>query len=106
MNVLIDTDPTREISASRGAKVKASKVARIRSPRVGLVLLSDTAAREKALMTRLILSALSGTIFAVAAIFTTVIDWTVLGWRNFWLAICVAAFIALIVFIWKACELF
>ena len=51
-------------------------------------------------MTRLILSALSGTIFAVAAIFTTVIDWTVLGWRNFWLAVCITA---LIVFIWKAC---
>jgi hypothetical protein len=51
---------------------------------LGFVLLSDTAAREKAVMTRLILSALSGTIFAVAAIFTTVIDWTVLGWRNFW----------------------
>jgi hypothetical protein len=39
---------------------------------VGLVL-SDTAAREKAIMTRLMLSVLSGTIFAVAAIFTTVI---------------------------------
>ena len=57
-------------------------------------------------MTRLILSALSGTIFAVAAIFTTVIDWTVLGWRNFWLAVYITAFIALIVFIWKVCERF
>jgi hypothetical protein len=49
---------------------------------------------------------LSGTIFALAAILTTVIDWTVLGWRNFWLAVCVTAFIALIVFIWKTCERF
>jgi hypothetical protein len=73
---------------------------------VGLVLLSDTAAKEKAIMTMLILSALSGTIFALAAILTTVIDWTVLGWRNFWLAVCVTAFVALIVFIWKACERF
>jgi hypothetical protein len=52
------------------------------------------------------LSVLSGTIFAVAAIFTTVIDWTVLGWRNFWLTVCVAAFIALVVFVWKTCERF
>ena len=52
---LLKADPTREISASRGAKVKTSKVVRVRSPRVGLVLLSDTAAREKAITTRLIL---------------------------------------------------
>jgi hypothetical protein len=68
----------------------AHKPIRIRSHPVGLVLRSDTAAREKAIMTRLILTALSGTIFAVAAIFTTVIDWTVLGWRNFWLG-CVSS---------------
>ena len=44
-----------------------------------------------------ILAALSGCIFALSAILTTVIDWTVLGWRNFWLAVCITAFIALIV---------
>ena len=57
-------------------------------------------------MSRLILAALSGTLFALAAILTTVIDWTILGWRNFWLAVCVSAFIASTVFIWKACERF
>ena len=110
MPVLISADHTREISRSPGANVEAHKTAhktiRVQSHPVELVLLSDTATREKAVMTRLILSALSGTIFAVAAIFTTVIDWTVLGWRNFWLAVCITAFIALIVFIWKACERF
>jgi hypothetical protein len=106
MHVLISTDHAREISGSPGANVKASKTIKIQSPPVGLVLLSDTAAKEKAIMTMLILSALSGTIFALAAILTTVIDWTVLGWRNFWLAVCVTAFIAMIVFIWKTCERF
>jgi hypothetical protein len=110
MPVLISTDHTREISRSPGANVEAHKTGhkpiRVQSHPVGLVLLSDTTVREKAIMTRLILSALSGTIFAVAAIFTTVIDWTVLGWRNFWLAVCITAFIALIVFIWKVCERF
>jgi hypothetical protein len=36
------------------------------NPPVGLVLLSDTAAKEKAITTMLILSALSGTPFATA----------------------------------------
>jgi len=103
---VISTDHAREISGSPGANVKASKTIKIQSHPVGLVLRSDTAAKEKAIMTMLILSALSGTIFALAAIFTTVIDWTVLGWPNFWLAVCVTAFVALIVFIWKACERF
>jgi ABC transporter family protein len=35
----------------------------------------------------------------MVAIFTTVIDWKVLGWRNFWLAECVAGFAGLITFI-------
>jgi hypothetical protein len=106
MHVFVSTDHAREISAPRGANVKASKVARVQSPLVDLEALSETATREKAIMSRLVLAALSGTIFALAAIFTTVIDWTVLGWRNFWLAVCISAFIALIVFIWKACALF
>ena len=107
MPVSISSDPASEISATRGANVKkASNVAKVQNPLVDFQALSETAAREKAIMSRLILAALSGTIFAVAAILTTVIDWTVLGWRNFWLAICITAFIALIVFIWKTCEQF
>ena len=57
-------------------------------------------------MTRLILAALSGLISAFAAICTTVIYSTVLGWRNFWLAVCVVGFVALVVFLWMACERF
>ena len=106
MNVSISTNHAREIIAPRDANIKASKVARVQSHLVDFEALSETATREKAIMSRLILAALSGTIFAFAAILTTVIDWTVLGWRNFWLAVCVTAFIALIVFIWKACERF
>jgi hypothetical protein len=49
---------------------------------------------------------LFGSISALAAILTTVIDWTVLAWRNFWLAVCVACFVGLFVFIWMACALF
>jgi hypothetical protein len=52
------------------------------------------------------LAALSGLISAFAAICTTVIYSTVLGWRNFWLAVCVAGFVALVVFLWKASERF
>ena len=106
MNVSISTNHAREISASRGANVKARKVARVQSHLVDFEALSETATREKAIMSRLVLAALSGTIFALAAILTTVIDWTVLGWRNFWLAVCVAGFVALVVFLWKACERF
>jgi hypothetical protein len=106
MNLLIDVDLNREISTSLGADVKASKITSAHSPRVGAVVLLDTAAREKAIMTRLILAALSGLISAFAAICTTVIYSTVLGWRNFWLAVCVAGFVALVVFLWKACERF
>src|SRR6266478_2522475 len=95
MNVSISTNYARGISVPRGANVKASKVARVQSPLLDLEAFSETATREKAIMSRLILAALSGTIFALAAIFTTVIDWTILGWRNFWLAVCITAFIAI-----------
>jgi hypothetical protein len=35
-----------------------------------------------------------------------VIDWTILGWRYFWLAVCVTAFVGLITFISMACARF
>jgi len=54
--------------------------------------------------TRLMLAALAGFISAFAAICTTVIYSTVLGWRNFWLGGCVAGFVALVVFLWMACK--
>jgi hypothetical protein len=49
-------------STSPGADIKASKVARAHSPRVRVAVTPDTAAREKAVMTRLMLAALSGLI--------------------------------------------
>jgi hypothetical protein len=66
----------------------------------------DTAAREKAVMTRLMLAALSGLITAFAAICSTVIYVTDLEWRYIWLAVCVAGFVASVMFLWKACERF
>ena len=106
MNLLIDPDLNREINTLPGADVKASKVNRTHSPRVGVVVLSDTVAREKAVMTRLMLAALSGLISAFAAIFTTVIYSNDIGWRDFWLVVCVAGFVGLVVFLLKACEQF
>ena len=106
MNLLIDVDLNREISTSPGADVKASKVTGAHSPSLKVVVVPDTAAREKAVMTRLILAALSGLISAFAAICTTVIYSTILGWRNFWLAVCVAGFVALVVFLWMTCKRF
>ena len=86
MNLLIDVGPNREISASPGVDVKSSKATRA------------------AFMTRLMLAALAGLISAFAAICTTVLYSTVFGWRNFWLGVCVAGFVALVVFLWMACK--
>jgi hypothetical protein len=106
MNLLIDPALNREINTSPGADVKASKVTRTHSRFLRVAVLPDTAAREKAVMTRLMLGSLSGLISAFAAILTTVVYSTVLEWRYFWLAVCVAGFIGLVVFLWKACEQF
>jgi hypothetical protein len=57
-------------------------------------------------MNRLILAALSGLISAFAAIFTTVIYPNDIVWRDLWLAVCVAGFVGLLVFLLKACEQF
>jgi len=101
MNLLIDVGLNHEISTSPGAEVT-----RTHSPRFRVAVLPDTAAREKAVMTTLMLAALSGLISAFAAILTTLIYSTVLGWRYFWLAVCLAGFVGLVVFLWKACERF
>jgi hypothetical protein len=106
MNLLIAPDLNREISTSPRGDVKASKVTRAHSPLVRVAVLPDTAAREKAVMNRLMLAALCGLISAFAAILTTVLYSTVLEWRYFWLAVCVAGFVGLLVFLWTACEQF
>ncbi len=105
MNLLIAPDLNREISTSHGADVKASKVTRDHSPPVRIAVLPDTAAREKAVMNRLMLAALFGLISAFAAILTTVV-YSTFEWRYFWLAMCVAGFVGLIVFLLNACEQF
>jgi hypothetical protein len=105
MNLLIAPDLNREISTSHGADVKASKVTRAHSPPVRVALLPDTASREKAVMNRLMLAALFGLISAFAAILTTVV-YSTFEWRYFWLAVCIAGFVGLIVFLLNACEQF
>src|SRR5258707_1773097 len=67
-----DTD-----SASPGADVKARKIARAHCHRVGVAVSPETAAREKAVMTRLVLAALSGLFCPLSAICLTVIYSTV-----------------------------
>ena len=106
MHVIVDLDPGREISTPPGANIKATKVTPTQSPLVGAMVLSEAAAKEQAVVTRFILAALFGTISAFAAIFLNVIDWTVLGWRDFWLAVCIASFVGLVTFIWMACARF
>jgi hypothetical protein len=96
-----DTDST-----SPGADVKVSKVARTHSPRLGVAVTPDTTAREKAVMTGLMRAALAGLISPFAAICSTVIYVNVLEWRYFWLAVCVGGFVAMFMFLWKACERF
>ena len=92
------------MSASPGASIRASQRSDFQRPDVENVILSEAAARDKAVMIRLILGALAGTISAFAAILTTVIYSTVPGWRYFWLAVCVSGFVGLITFISMACH--
>jgi hypothetical protein len=106
MNLLIAPDLNHEISTSPGVDVKARKVTRAHSPPARVAVLPDTAAREKAVMNGLMLAALFGLSSAFAAILTTLVYPTVLEWRYFWLAVCVAGFVGLVVFLWKACEQF
>ena len=106
MNLLIAPDLNREISTPPGVDVKTRKVTRAQSTPVRVAVLPDTAAREKAVMNRLMLAALFGLISAFAAILTTVVYSTVLEWRYFWLAVCVAGFVGLVVFLVKGCEEF
>ena len=106
MHVILDPGPVRKMSASSGASIRASNSTKFQRPGVENVAFSEAVARDKAVMTRLMLAALAGTISAMAAILTTVIDWTILGWRYFWLAVCVTAFVGLITFISMACARF
>ena len=45
-------------------------------------------------------------VLTATAIFTTVIYSNDIGWRDFWLVVCVAGFVGLVVFLLKACEQF
>jgi hypothetical protein len=106
MKLLIAPDLNREISMSPGVDVKARKVTRAHSPSARVTVRPDTAAREKAVMNGFMLGALSGLISAYAAILTTVVYPTDLEWRYFWLTVCIAGFVGLLVLLLKACEQF
>lgn len=94
------------MSASFDASIRASNHTNFKRPAVKNMVLFEAAARDKAVMTRLMLGAFAGTISAFAAILTTMIYSTVLGWRYFCLAVCVTAFVGLITFISMACARF
>ncbi len=106
MHVLLDAKLGREMCASSSASIIASNNPRLQKPGVENVVLAKAVAKDNTVMSLLIMGASAGTIFALAAIFTTVIDWSVLGWRNLWLAVCVAGFIGLTTFISMACARF
>jgi hypothetical protein len=106
MHVILDPDLVHKTSASSGASIRASSSTKFQRPSVENAVLSEAVARDKAVMTRLMSGALAGTISAMAVILTTMIDWTVLEWRYFWLAVCVTAFVGLITFISMACARF
>src|SRR5260221_13117293 len=80
-------------STSPGADVKASKFARTNSPRVRVAVTPDTAAREKPVMTRLMLAPLSGLISPFPPICSPGIYPTVLGWRSCGLPVWLARFV-------------
>lgn len=63
-------DPDRKMSASSGASIRACNRTNFQRPGVENVVLSEAAARDKAFMMRLMLSAFAGTISAMAAILT------------------------------------
>jgi hypothetical protein len=106
MHVLDYPSPVRTMSASSGASVRASNSTKFQRAGVENVAFSEAVARDKAVMTGLSLGALAGLVSAMAAIFTTVIDWNVLGWRYFWLVVCLTGFAGLITFISRACARF
>jgi cell division protein FtsW (lipid II flippase) len=103
MNLISDSYPTRQTRPSPDAKLKAANENRILRRSAG-VALSEAVAKEKAVIARLVLGALAGTISSMAAIFTTVIDWKGLEWRNFF--VCILSFATLVTFIWMATKPF
>ncbi|HEY0792454.1 MAG TPA: hypothetical protein VGD78_15430 [Chthoniobacterales bacterium] len=100
MDVLISADPFRATAALARANLKAGNaIPRTQPSGASLAVPADAALVERAIMARLLQIAWSGTVSVTAAIFTTVIDWTVIGWRDFWLTVCVAAFVAFLTFV-------
>jgi hypothetical protein len=102
MHVIVDPHPALKKSALSRSSVSTG----FQTRGAGNVTSVQAALRDKTVMTRLIMAALAGLISAFAAIFTTVIYPNDIGWRDLWLAVCVAGFVGLLVFLWKACEQF
>ncbi len=99
MSVLIFADIPRLIGQSLRKSLEASDLRRAQHPRAKVVASPGTATREQAVMSRLLQIFWSGIISVIAAVLTTVIDWTVLEWRTFCLSVCIAAFLALLTFL-------
>jgi hypothetical protein len=106
MHVIVEPNPALKMSALTRSNARAGNSTGFQKRDVTNVTPIQPAARDKSILTWLTLGAFSGIIAAMAAIFTTVIDWKALGWRNFWLAVCIAGFAGLITFIWRMCALF
>jgi hypothetical protein len=106
MHVIVDPNSIDLVSALRHASVRASNRLGFQKRVVETTVPTQPVSHDRTVFIWLISGAFSGLISAMAAIFTTVIDWKVLGWRNLCLAVCVAAFVGLITFISRACARF
>jgi hypothetical protein len=67
---------------------------------------SLASARDKSVLLRLALGALTGALAYAAATITTVIVPDDIFWRTFWLVVCVVGFACLLVFLALACRKF
>jgi hypothetical protein len=106
MHVIVNSNLAHKISVLSRSNVRAGNSTGVQKRSAENVAAAQAATRDNTVFIWLVLTAFSGLISATAAIFTTVIDWKVLGWRNFWLAVCVAGFAGLITFISTACSRF
>jgi hypothetical protein len=106
MHVIVDSDPAHKMSVLSRSNVRVGNSAGVQKRAAETVATAQAANRDNRVLLLLMLTAFSGLISATAAILTTVIDWEVLGWRNFWLAICLTGFVGLITFLSRACARF
>ena len=58
--------------------------------------------QDRVVMTKMVVSALAGFLAFVTAMFTTMLDLSIL-WRNIWLGICLAFFVTAVVGVFYLC---